>query len=190
MESFLIGIGRKLRAIRKKKGLLLNDVAERANVTAGLISKIENGRTIPSLPVFLGLIEALEEDLSDFFRGLSNGSNQKYLVVRSDELSLLEKEEQVEGFSYELIFDKSLLSIGFEVVVLTLQPGAKREKTTTDAYEFKYVLEGEVVYYIGDDRVTLQKGDSLFFDARIPHLPANQAEQLAKMLVFYFYVDK
>ncbi len=190
MESSLIGIGRKLREIRKQKGLLLNQVASRANVSTGLISKIENGRTIPSLPVFIGIIDALEEDLSNFFRGLYIADEQKYLIIRADEVSTLEKEEEVEGFKYELIFNKNLTSIGFEIVILTLQPNANREKTITDAYEFKYVLDGEVCYIIDDEQVYLKKGDSLFFDARIPHLPKNTSSKPVRMLVFYFYLDR
>ena len=190
MESSLIGIGRKLREIRKQKGLLLNQVASRANVSTGLISKIENGRTVPSLPVFIGIIDALEEDLSNFFRGLYIGDEQKFIVIRANEGTILEKEEEVEGFKYELILNKNLMSIGFEIVVLTLQPNANRDKTMTDAYEFKYVLDGEVTYIIDDEQIDLKKGDSLFFDARIPHLPKNTSSKPVSMLVFYFYLDR
>jgi transcriptional regulator with XRE-family HTH domain len=50
MNDFLIGIGKRLKDIRKKNNLTINELAFKANVSNGLVSRIENGRTIPSLP--------------------------------------------------------------------------------------------------------------------------------------------
>ena len=51
MESYIIGIGQKIRSIRKEKEMYASELAKKANVSNGLISRIENGRTIPSVPV-------------------------------------------------------------------------------------------------------------------------------------------
>jgi len=186
MDDILLGIGRKLKEIRKNKGLVLTTVAERANVSAALVSKIENGRTLPSLPVLITLIQALEEDLSNFFRDVTMEAPKPYFVVRKKEYVSLEREES-EGFDYQLIFNKRLLSVGFELVLLTVQPGAKREKTITDAFEFKYILEGKATYVIGDDCIDLEKGDAIYFDGRTPHNPQNLYDKPATMLVVYFF---
>ena len=69
MNDFLIGIGKRLKDIRKKNNLTINELAFKANVSNGLVSRIENGRTIPSLPVLLDLIQSLEIDASYFFEG-------------------------------------------------------------------------------------------------------------------------
>lgn len=188
MEDILLSVGRKLKEIRKSKKLVLSEVAQRANVSTALVSKIENGRTVPSLPVLLVLIQALDEDLSNFFRGVALTSDKKYFVIRKEENSPLVKEE-ADGFRYDLIFNKQLLSIGFEVVLLTLQPNATREPSVTDAFELKYMLDGEARYVIGDDIIDLKKGDTLYFDGRIPHNPQNISNQPTTMLVVYFYLE-
>ena len=56
MEDYLIGIGKRIKKIRKEKQLTISDVATKASVSNGPISRIENGRTIPSLPVLLNII--------------------------------------------------------------------------------------------------------------------------------------
>ena len=56
MEDYLIGIGKRIKEIRKSSNKTISDIANTAGVTSGLISRIENGRTMPSLPVLLKLI--------------------------------------------------------------------------------------------------------------------------------------
>ncbi|WNJ16846.1 cupin domain-containing protein [Pontibacter sp. G13] len=188
MEAYLIGIGRKLRKIRKDKKLSLSNVAGKAGVSAGLVSRIENGRTLPSLPVLINLVGALEEELSEFFLGIERDTFQKYTVIRREDLKELERENAA-GFSYQLIYNRNLLSVGLEAVILTVQPGASREKTQTDAFEFKYMLSGRVTYLIDEEAVELGPGDSLFFDGRHPHNPQNNFEEPAVMLVMYLFLD-
>ncbi|MFT5252321.1 MAG: transcriptional regulator with XRE-family HTH domain, partial [Flavobacteriales bacterium] len=74
MNDYLIGIGKRIKEIRKASKKTISSVASHAEVSNGLISRIENGRTIPSLPVLLNIINALEVDVSDFFEGMPKPS--------------------------------------------------------------------------------------------------------------------
>jgi transcriptional regulator with XRE-family HTH domain len=188
MEDYLIGIGKRIKKIRKEKHLTISDVATKANVSNGLISRIENGRTIPSLPVLLSIITSLETPISLFFENLSPESKAKFVVLRNDEYPALEKEIEAEGFVYKFIFSKQMAAMGFEAVLLEVKPNSKREKVITDAFEFKYILSGEITYEIDDEEVTLSEGDSLFFDGRLPHVPVNKGDYSCKMLVLYFFL--
>lgn len=188
MEDYLIGIGKRIKEIRKGGGKTINDIAGKAGVTGGLISRIENGRTIPSLPVLLKIISSLETEVTEFFNGMPQVNGANYIVSRKEENSIIEKEDEAVGFSYTYIFGKQLSSLGFESVLLEVAPGSKRDKVTTDAYEFKYMLSGECYYEIGDDKVLLKEGDSIFFDGRIPHVPVNRGGVTSKMLVMYFFI--
>jgi transcriptional regulator with XRE-family HTH domain len=67
-EDILLQISNKLKEVRKNKGVTLQEIANEAGVTKSLVSQIENSRTIPSLPVMLGLIKALDIDLNAFFQ--------------------------------------------------------------------------------------------------------------------------
>jgi transcriptional regulator with XRE-family HTH domain len=186
MNDYLIGIGKRIKDIRKKNKKTISTVANAAEVSNGLISRIENGRTIPSLPVLLNIINALEIEVSDFFEGMPKPTAANYIVSRAEDNSIIEKEDDAKGFTYQYIFGKQLSSIGFEVVLLEVKPNSQREKVETDAFEFKYMLSGECSYVIGDDEILLKEGDSIFFDGRIPHVPMNRSKTSAKMLVLYF----
>ena len=163
MESYIGGIGKKIRSLRKEKGLYATEIAKRANVSNGLISRIENGRTIPSLPVLFSIIEALEVEPRNFFRDIGSDGTFKYIVIRAVDHQKIEKEDEASGFSYDFIFTKQLSCIGTEFVLLTLQPNCKRDVVETDAFEFKYILSGSCDYIIDGETVTLSAGDSIFF---------------------------
>ncbi|UNY98501.1 XRE family transcriptional regulator [Zhouia spongiae] len=188
MKDYIIGIGKRIKEIRKDNKKTISDIASRADVSNGLISRIENGRTIPSLPVLFNIIKALEVEVTDFFLGMPNSNGASYILTRSSDFSVIEKEDDAEGFLYKYIFSKQLSSMGFEAVLLEVSPGSKRGKVITEAFEFKYMLSGSCKYIIGDDEVTVNEGDAIFFDGRIPHVPVNESKGKAKMLVMYFYI--
>ncbi|WDF65993.1 helix-turn-helix domain-containing protein [Flavobacterium sp. KACC 22763] len=191
MEDFLIGIGKRLKEIRKKNALTIHEVASRANVSNGLVSRIENGRTIPSLPVLIELIHSLDTDVTYFFEGVKNIKNAKYIHIKKEDYQKIEKEDRSEtkGFNYYHIFSKSINSIGFEAVILEVEPNSKREKVITDAWEFKYIIKGSVTYIIDDAEVLVNEGDSICFNGRLPHVPENRTQENCVMLVLYFYSE-
>ncbi len=189
MDDFLIGIGKRLKSIRKKQHVTINNLANDAGVSNGLISRIENGRTIPSLPVLLELISALNIDASTFFEGVENKAGAKFIHIKKDQQQFLEKEIEAQGFTYYQIFGKSLNAVGFEAVMLMVSPDSKREKVITDAWEFKYVISGECTYIIDNEEVLVKAGDSIYFNGRLPHVPENRSTTDCVMLVLYFYSD-
>lgn len=69
-EDLLIQISNKIRAFRKERGMTLQELADKAKVSKGLISQIENSRTIPSLLVLIDIVLALEVDLNYFLKVL------------------------------------------------------------------------------------------------------------------------
>jgi len=188
MEDYLIGIGKRIKEIRKNKGLTINNVAGKAGLSNGLISRIENGRTIPSLPVLLNIIQVLDIAVADFFKDVPLAGEKNFIVSRREDQVIIEKEDEAKGFEYRALFGKQLNAVGFEAVLLEVQPGSQRTTVETDAFEFKYMLAGECSYLIGEDEVLIREGDALFFDGRIPHVPVNRGTEPAKMIVMYFFL--
>jgi transcriptional regulator with XRE-family HTH domain len=126
MNDYLIGIGKKIK-IRKKNKKTISTVANAADESNGLISKIENGRTIPLLPVLLNIINALEIKVSYFFEGMPKPIGENYIVSRAKDNSIIEKEDDAKEFTYQYIFGKQLSSIGFEAVALSKTQFQKRK---------------------------------------------------------------
>lgn len=186
-EDILFQISNKLKEVRKSKGVTLQEIADEAGVTKSLVSQIENSRTIPSLPVMLGLIKALDIDLNVFFKDIiSTASGENVLIRRKEEYQPFTK-ENAKGYFYQRIFSKQFKDNHIDVVLLRLEKDAKRPMVRTNAFEFKYVLSGAVEYTVGKNKHILNQGDSMFFDANELHnLKCYQCDD-AQLLVIYFF---
>jgi len=188
-QESLALIAKRIKTLRVQRGLTLQELSDRSQVSKGLLSKIENSRTIPSLPVFLALVNSLEIPANQFFEGMTNLSGQNYLHIKRKNYQKLKREERP-GFDYRFITGYHLRAASLQAVVLTIKPGAKSKPTTTDGLEFKYMLSGSCEYLIQDERLKLEEGDSLLFDASKPHMPINNTKRHVKMLVLYFLTNK
>ncbi len=189
-DDILIQISNRIKERRREKNITVQELASRANVSKGLISQIENSRTIPSLIVLIDIIKALDVDLNEFFKDIrSKSALSPVLIKRKAEYEYFEKEHAI-GFHYQRIFTKFINNSTVDVVLLELEPNATRPLVETDAFEYKYMISGEVEYQINDEKIRLSAGDSLLFDGRIPHTPVNLCEQRAIMLVVYFFEEK
>lgn len=181
-------IAQKIRELRIEKGVTLQMLSERTSLSKGLLSKIENSRTIPSLPVFLSLASALGSAPADFFHLLET-NGKKFIHVKRN-LYQRNKKESRHGFDYEFILSQSIRACSMQSYLLTIKAKADSRPTTTDGFELKYIVHGHCDYKIGEDTIHLDEGDSLFFDASQPHMPINNGKGKVIMLVIYFIRDK
>lgn len=189
-HEVVVQISNKIKSIRKDRSLTLQDVAERAGVTKGLISQIENSRTIPSLLVLIQIIKALELDLDDFFSELSlHAKETPVLVQRKSDYERFEK-EPASGYEYFRIFTKKVKESTIDIVLLEIQPGSSRDFVQTEAFEYKYIISGSVRYVFRDQEIDLESGDSMLFDGRLEHNPVNNGDVPVQMLVVYFFEEK
>src|SRR5690348_6668868 len=101
-NDIILQISSRIKEKRKEKKITLQELATEAGVTKGLISQIENNRTIPSLTVLLGIIKALHVDLNDFFGNLDNKGTNEPVLIKANNLQPFEKEYTV-GSYYERI---------------------------------------------------------------------------------------
>lgn len=183
--AFTMEVSKRIKKQRLERGLTLQELANKSGVTKGLISQIENGRTIPSLPVLFNIIQSLEIGVSDFFVKL-NLSEPTIIVQQKENYESFEK-ESAKGFSYKRMLTRSLIASTVDFVLLEVQPEAQREEVHTEAFEYKYILKGEIDYLINDQIYNLKEGDSLFFDGRLPHVPKNSSKESCLMLIVYFF---
>ncbi len=189
-DDVLIQISNRIKDKRREKNITVQELATRANVSKGLISQIENSRTIPSLVVLIDIIKALEIDMNVFFKDIhAAGSNFPLIIRRQADYDHFEK-EHAEGFHYQRIFTQSIKNSTVDIVILELEPDAHRPQVETEAYEYKYILSGSIEYQFGEKVYTLSQGDSMLFDGRIPHTPKNTGKETASMLVIYFFEER
>jgi len=189
-DDVLIQISNRIKDKRREKNITVQELASRANVSKGLISQIENSRTIPSLIVLIDIIKALEIDLNVFFKDINHADHKPPLIIRRKADYHHFEKEHAEGFHYQRIFTQSIKKSTVDIVILELEPNAHRPQVQTEAFEYKYILSGEVVYQFDEENYTLTEGDSMLFDGRVPHTPKNNGKEKAIMLVIYFFEDQ
>lgn len=185
MRERLITLGCRLRELRKSRRLTLQALAERTGLTAGLISKIENFRTIPSLPVLLEIVRALEADLSTLFEGISLSEKRNWLLIHPEEQQPVEREEN-HGLRYRMILETPLDAVHLQVMLVTEGNSESCAPVSTEGDQLLYILSGRFRYRVGAESVVLNQGDLLFFDGSLPHAPEAENGAPFSLLAFYF----
>jgi len=164
-------VGEKIRELREKKGLSLQDMANRTGYTSALLSQVENHFISPPLGALIKIAKALEVKVGTFFGEEPRAS---CAIVRRDERKHISRYASKEGVSYGYSYE----SLGFdkkdrqmEPFLVTLEPATvKSEKLSAhDGEEFIFVLEGEMEAILGGHRDVLHPGDSIYYDSTIPH---------------------
>lgn len=186
-EDVLIQIGNHIRELRRDKKITIQELADKASVSKGLISQIENSRTIPSLMVLIDIIKSLDLSLNQFFGNIHSDQHKHPIIVRRrNEYQHFEKEHAV-GFHYHRIFTQAIKNATIDIVLLELEEGATRPLVSTEAYEYKYIISGKAKFIFEDQEVEFEAGDSMLFDGRLLHTPQNTGQGLLSILAVYFF---
>ena len=183
-----VAIGREVRAYRKQKDITVAELATKTGLSIGMLSKIENGNTSPSLSTLQTLANALSVPLTSFFRRFEEQRDGVH--TKAGEGVELEREGTRAGHHYTL-----LGHIGANASGVIVEPYLITLSETSDVFptfqhggiETIYMLEGEVDYRHGDEVYPLKPGDTLFFDADAPHGPEELVKLPAKYLSIISY---
>ncbi len=163
-------IGREVRRFREKLGLTISELAKSSGISAGMLSKIENGSTSPSLSSLQALSKALHVPVTALFRSFEEIHDATF--VKAGEGLKIERRGTRAGHQYQLLGHTPHGPLIVEPYLITLTELSDVFPIFQhDGLEFIYMLEGEVVYRHESKTFTLMPGDSLFFDAEAPHGP-------------------
>ena len=181
--SIATSIGTQVRTLRRKLDLTGAELAEEAGLSAGMLSKIENGTVSASIDSLEGLARALNVPITTFFASYEEQRDCSY--VRAQHGVTIERRGTKAGHQYQLLGH----SISGEVVVepypITLTEEAQPYTMFQHAgVEFIYMLTGKVLYRHADKAYPLAAGDALFFDAAALHGP----EELTKLPMTYLSI--
>jgi transcriptional regulator with XRE-family HTH domain len=165
-----IAIGSQIRNFRKKMDLTIAELAGLANLSIGMLSKIENGNASPSLSTLQSLSDALNIPVTAFFRKYEERRNASF--VKAGQGLVIERRGTRAGHEYQLLGHSVGKSISFEPYLITLTTESEVFPLFQHSgMEFLYMLEGKLLYLHGDKSYLLKPGDSLLFDADATHGP-------------------
>lgn len=191
VNNLEMAIGHEVRTLRKSLGITGSDLASATGISLGMLSKIENGNTSPSLTTLQALAQALGVPVTAFFRRFEEVRNATF--VKAGEGVELERRGTRAGHQYNLLghIGQNASGVVVEPYLITLTADSDVFPTFQhEGLEFLYMLEGSVRYRHGDKLYLMEPGDSLFFDADAPHGPEVLESLPARYLSIICYPEK
>ncbi len=167
-------IGAKLRDLRLKNGLTQEELADRAELTKGFISQLENDNTSPSITTLIDILTLLGTDLGEFFSDYGDSQT----VFTPDDF--FEKKSDSQTVTWIV---PTAQKNAMEPIILELAAGASTDPDIPhEGEEFGYVLEGAVEVVIGDKSSIAKKGDAFYFQSDKKHYLKSAFESVSKIL--------
>ncbi|TMS56683.1 helix-turn-helix domain-containing protein [Imbroritus primus] len=174
-------VAERLAEHRKLNGLTLEELARRASLTKSYLSKLERGLSSPTLATVLKLAEALNVTVDQLISPRREAS--AIVVVKSDERAPFSRSPDHHGYIYEAIAseraDKSMMPF----VMMPPSQLGDAPMSSHAGEELIFVVQGEMEVVFEDRTVHLQQGDSVYFNAAIPHRARSVGKTQAQALV-------
>ena len=175
-----IMIGQKIRELRISQKMSLQELGEKINLTPSSISQIERGLSTPSLGALRRVAQGLGVPV--FYFLLEDEIGESEIIVRSDQRKTLTNPKS--NVSYKLLSPN--LNKKMEIISLNLKPGKESsiDYFTHKGEEACIVLSGCISVVLGEAKYELKTGDSLQFNAVVPHKYINNDKETEARLLF------
>lgn len=162
-------IGEKVRALRLRKKMALVELGRHTGLSAALLSKIERSNIYPPLPTLLRIAMVFGVGLDYFFRDESKRQTAA-VVRRAERRRFPDQPDGVVSYFFESL-DFTATERKLNAYHAEFQPVAGEEAVphVHAGAEFLYVLGGRLTLTVGRAEHELDEGDSIYFDASVPH---------------------
>ena len=179
-------IGERISELRARRGMTLDQLSGATGFTKGYLSKIEHSKKVPPIGSLSRIAQAFKADLTQLLQTApAQPGDRVFCVVRAAERRPVVRGGTAFGYDYVSLADT--------------QPGKKMEPflftfpSAIDKYvffehegeEFLFVLTGKVEWQAGGDKLILEPGDSVYFDARLPHRGRGIEGEASALVVVY-----
>ena len=183
-------IGQTVRKLRLQQNLTIAEIARKAKISSGMLSKIENGQTSASLDSLEGLADALGTTLSSIFAGYSTDEGGAQHVKNGQGPEVVRRGTK-RGHTYHLLSIERGPRRVFEPFLVTLNDKSEIFPSFQHpGIEFIYILQGKLSYRHGKKNYLLGSGDALTFRGSVPHGPEKLLKLPIKMLSTIIYDDE
>ena len=171
-------VGTRLRELRQDVNLTLEKLATATGLSPAFLSRIENGRSIPSIPTLQSIADALNVNIEFFFR---DSDQQQYKITPKEARKKIITQK---GYEIEIL-NEGMANPFMEPAIVTnmskdLESGV--EVSVHDGQEFMYVIEGKLELTLGSKKYQLKKGDAAYWNGSIPHKGISISKKPARTL--------
>ena len=172
-------VGKRIKELRSKRGWALRELAKRCGLSANAISLIERGENSPTVSSLRRLSGAFNVPITDFFQEKHTASCA--YVKEGEGVRVQNQDAELESLGF------GLQSQQLEPFRMVIDPQGEAfcEPITHPGQEFVFCLQGEVEYTVGEETYWLTSGDSLLFNAGLPHSWRNPTDRQATILLVF-----
>lgn len=173
-------IGNTLHAIRKSKKMSLTELSEKSGVQMATLSRIENMKMVGTLESHLSIAKALEIDVTELYKNIEKQNTLLDYFSNSKPTDVFTHSDQS---SFEIL-TKNVLNKKMMPMLIRIEAHGKtnKEQNKNGSEKFVFILDGNVEAVIGDQKINLNKNNTLYFDASIPHQFINVGKSTVKIL--------
>lgn len=168
-------LGPLLRKRRRQLGLTLRQICDRAGLSVGYLSQVENDKAVPTLGTLAQIAAGLEVGL-DYFVAQPKPADALSRAAGRPRFSLPGSPIVYEAISSD--YPGSELSS----YILHVPPGYVSETVTHEGEEVIFILDGEIEQTLGGEVIGMRVGDSLHYSGATPHSWANRSDTPARLL--------
>jgi len=168
-EVIKLGIGKKIKELRKKRGFTLARLGELSDLSVGFLSQIENDAAVPPLTTLFSISKALDVKLDSFFKD-ETPLERVSMVKKADQIAVERRRASEVGYLYTALSHRRTEK-KMEPFMVEFEPRTKEEIKFFEhpGEEFIYVIEGVIEFRSGDLAYVLEAGDSIYFDSDLSH---------------------
>ncbi|TDO95307.1 helix-turn-helix domain-containing protein [Marinomonas balearica] len=168
LESY---IALQVKKRRVALDLKIADVAKIAQISQGMVSKIENAQVSTSLDTLNRLCDAIGLSISQLFADYDRPEGGAQLTKAGQGMEVIRRGTD-KGHTYQLLSYNRGEKQVYEPFLITMDDASEVFPTFSHpGYEFIHVLEGQLQYRHGNHLYEMKPGDSLSFNSDIPHGP-------------------
>jgi len=177
-------LGNKLRQLRLRKKIALTDLGKHTGLSASMLSQLETGKMVPTLPTLARIAMVFDVGLEYFFD--SRKRKKLFSVVRAGErIRFPERPDlKVPSYFFECL---AFNAQGKELQAYLAEFPPREPKDAHEHYhdgsEFIYVVHGSMAVVFQEEEHVLEAGDSVYFDASEPHTYRGLGEENCRALV-------
>jgi transcriptional regulator with XRE-family HTH domain len=178
-------VGERILKIREEKGLTLDEISKMTGFDVPFLSKIENKEIQPQLGAVIKLSRALD---SAFGRLVSGVGDKIYAITRRNERRTISRSTSKKGpkqvYTYKSLAP-DVKGRHMEAFLVLLEEDPEKETSLHEGEEFIFVLDGEVILEIGEDKFELEPGDSAYYLSTTAHHIAAKKGKATILAVMY-----
>jgi len=174
-------IGDVIHRFRKEKKMTLAGLTQQSGVALATLSRMENNRMTGTLESHINICKALDITLADLYKDLPASRKTVEILPKKARADVFIHDNR---YSSEMLASKVLDKKMMPILIKIQAGGATQtEETKSGVEKFLYALHGKIEATVGTEKYHLAKGDTLYFEASLPHLFKNIGQDEAQLVV-------